>query len=86
MKINPIFEVDLKPSSSICRKPIQLGAILNSHWSYFFLIFRIKPCNVCFIFLMLDLVIRPSISCKKSLDGLIAPLHHEISIIRNNLV
>ena len=31
-----ILQVGLKVSSSICRREIQLGAVLNSHWSSLF--------------------------------------------------
>ena len=50
----------------------QLGATLNSRWSSFSLIFRTRPCNACFIHLILDLVVGPPIPCKGSLDGLVA--------------
>ena len=73
MKINSIVQVGLKGSSSICRRVIQLGANLNSHWSSFSLIFRTRPCNAYFILLVLDLVIGPPILHKGSLDRLIAP-------------
>jgi len=64
-----------------CRRVFQLGATLNSHCYFFSLIFRIRPCKACFIILLvLDLIIGPSIPCKESLDGLVAPLSFSPSL------